>query len=161
MRRLIRTSMGKPGLKSRVAKSSSAFYASSVFLSVTPTSSSSSSSSRSVAVDTMAAVVLATSAAALVLSSTTSCDDEHRCTARTKASSASTAARKPLPLDAGYRAMTDAGLAIVRKRPALAPVEGEPLFTAEEVAAHLRGGASTAAGINVYMIKRRRDKHQR
>ena len=139
MRRLIRTSMGKPGLKSRVAKSSSAFYASSVFLSVAPTSSSSSSSSsssRSVAVDTMTAAVLATSAAALVLSSTSSCDDEHRATARATASSATTAARKPLPLDAGYRAMTDAGLAIVRKRPALAPVEGEPLFTAEEVAAH-------------------------
>ena len=88
------------------------------------------------AVDTMTAAVLATSAAALVLSSTSSCDDEQRSTAQTKASSASTAARKPLPLDAGYRAMTDAGLAIVRKRPALSPVEGEPLFTAEEVAAH-------------------------
>ena len=138
MRRIIRTSVGKSRLKSPVAKSSFAPYAScaSLFVAPTSSSSSSSSSSRSVAVDTMAAAVLATSAAALVLSSTSSCDDEHRATARTTASSASTAARKPLPLDAGYRAMTDAGLAIVRKRPALAPLEGEPLFTAEEVAAH-------------------------
>ena len=42
---------------------------------------------------------------------------------------------RPLRLDPGYRAITPVELAIVRKRPALPPVPGEPVFSSEEVAA--------------------------
>ena len=52
---------------------------------------------------------------------------------------------------ASDRSRTNVGLAVVRKRPALRPVEGEPLFTTEEVAEH---NDAPEAGFGGYLQKR-------
>ena len=91
------------------------------------TSSSSSSSASSSAYTALSAAAALAAGAAFAYASPAPA---------TAASTDTSSTAAAPPLDEGYRARTPVELAVVRKRPALPAVAGEPLFTAEEVAEH-------------------------